>query len=86
MTTFKYNVYILQTAILQEYDVKAFCLVSGLLLVLPVEVAPLSTEVLYASDGVLHELRAKGDQFRNVPITNTVGRIYSNFNLLLTLQ
>ena len=86
MTTFKYNVYILQTAILQEYDVKVFCLISGLLLVLPVEVAPLSTEVLYASDGVLHELRAKGDQFRNVPITNTVGRIYSNFNLLLTLQ
>lgn len=29
------------------------------LLVLPVEVAPLSTEVLYASDGVLHQLEAE---------------------------
>lgn len=30
-----------------------------LLLVFPVKVAPLPTEVLYAGDGVLHELRAK---------------------------
>lgn len=30
------------------------------LLVLPVMVAPLATEVLYASDGVLHQLRTMG--------------------------
>lgn len=44
------------------------------LLVLPVEVAPLSTEVLYARYGVLHELRAKRELWP--PFATTIRQLH----------
>lgn len=55
------------------------------LLVLPVEMAPLSTEVLYAGYGVLHELKAKWDLL-TLCTKHTVNHIYNNINLWHTLQ